>query len=64
MRSCWQRPASSPSRGGPHDRRAERLYGGLGWQRCGVVPGHAPWPDGGLCGKTIFFKPIEALTAP
>ncbi|MES2529686.1 MAG: GNAT family N-acetyltransferase [Pseudomonadota bacterium] len=43
---------------------AERLYGGLGWQRCGVVPGYALWPDGGLCGTTIFFKPIEALRAP
>lgn len=43
---------------------AERLYGALGWQRCGVVPGYALWPDGGLCGTTIFFKPIEALRAP
>ncbi len=42
---------------------AERLYGGLGWQRCGVVPGYALWPQGGLCGTTIFFKPVAALSA-
>lgn len=27
---------------------AERLYPRLGWQRCGVIPGYAFWPGGGL----------------
>ncbi|MBC8056625.1 MAG: GNAT family N-acetyltransferase [Rhizobiales bacterium] len=37
---------------------AERLYARLGWQRCGVIPGYALWPDGGLCATTVFFKPL------
>jgi GNAT superfamily N-acetyltransferase len=28
---------------------AERLYARLGWQRCGVIPDYALWPQGGLC---------------
>lgn len=38
---------------------AERLYQRLGWQRCGVIPGFALWPRGGLCPTTIFFKPLR-----
>ena len=37
---------------------AERLYERQGWQRCGVIPGFALLPQGGLCGTTIFFKPL------
>jgi GNAT superfamily N-acetyltransferase len=37
---------------------AERVYERLGWQRCGVIPGYALWPRGGLCSTTIFFKPL------
>lgn len=37
---------------------AERLYERQGWQRCGVIPGFALWPRGGLCPTTIFFKPL------
>jgi GNAT superfamily N-acetyltransferase len=33
---------------------AERLYGRTGWQRVGVVPDYAMWPDGGFC-DTVFF---------
>ncbi len=33
---------------------AARLYARLGWQRCGVIPGYALLPHGGLC-DTIFF---------
>lgn len=40
---------------------AERLYERLGWQRCGVIPGYALWPNGGLCATTVFFKPIDPL---
>ena len=39
---------------------AERLYERQGWQRCGVIPGFALWPRGGLCPTTIFFKPRPA----
>jgi GNAT superfamily N-acetyltransferase len=38
---------------------AERLYERLGWQRCGVIPGFALWPAGGLCATTIFFKSLS-----
>jgi GNAT superfamily N-acetyltransferase len=34
----------------------ERLYARLGWQRCGVIPDYALWPDGRPCATTIFFK--------
>jgi GNAT superfamily N-acetyltransferase len=35
---------------------AERLYARSGWQRAGVIPDYALWPDGGLCDTTIFWK--------
>jgi GNAT superfamily N-acetyltransferase len=35
---------------------AERLYEKLGWQRCGVIPGYALWPRGGLCDTTFFYR--------
>ena len=28
----------------------------LGWQRCGVIPGYALWPRGGLCDTTVFYR--------
>ena len=34
---------------------AERLYARLGWQRVGVIPGYALWPQGGLCATTILL---------
>ena len=37
---------------------AERLYEREGWQRCGVIPGYALLPRGGLCPTTFFFKPL------
>lgn len=33
---------------------AERLYVRTGWQRCGVIPGFALLPRGGLC-DTVFY---------
>ena len=39
---------------------AERLYARLGWQRCGEIPGFALWPQGGLCGTTVFYKGVAA----
>ncbi|XXY24598.1 hypothetical protein WMF15_30180 [Sorangium sp. So ce233] len=37
---------------------AERLYTRLGWQRCGVIPGYALWPWGGLCSTTVFYREL------
>jgi len=37
---------------------AERLYAKLGWQRCGVIPGYALWPGGGLCDTTVFYRTL------
>lgn len=37
---------------------AERLYERLGWQRVGVIPGYALYPDGRLCDTTYFWKAI------
>ena len=35
---------------------AERVYSRLGWQRLGVIPGYALWPEGGLVDTTVFYK--------
>ena len=35
---------------------AERLYERMGWQRCGVIPGYALLPQGGLCDTTYFYR--------
>ena len=35
---------------------AERLYPRVGWERTGVIPDYALWPDGGLCDTTVFYK--------
>jgi GNAT superfamily N-acetyltransferase len=44
---------------------AERLYERQGWQRVGVVPGFALYPDGRPCATTFYFKALEAdLTGP
>ncbi len=37
---------------------AERLYARLGWQRVGVIPDYALWPDGRFCDTTVFYKRI------
>ncbi len=37
---------------------AERLYARLGWSRVGVIPDYAHWPEGSLCGTTIFYKAL------
>jgi GNAT superfamily N-acetyltransferase len=37
---------------------AERLYSCAGWQRCGVVPGYALLPHGGLCATTFLFREL------
>ena len=37
---------------------AERLYARSGWQRVGVVPDYAMWPQGGFCDTTFFWKKL------
>lgn len=38
---------------------AERLYARHGWQRCGVIPNYALFPDGRPCSTTIYFKSLR-----
>jgi hypothetical protein len=35
---------------------AEAIYPRLGWQRAGVIPDYALWPQGGFCDTTLFYK--------
>jgi ribosomal protein S18 acetylase RimI-like enzyme len=37
---------------------AEHLYTSLGWQRVGVIPNYAKWPDGRYCDTTVLYKDI------
>jgi GNAT superfamily N-acetyltransferase len=37
---------------------AEKIYPRLGWERVGVIPDYALWPQGGFCDTTIFYKRI------
>ncbi|HWN20860.1 MAG TPA: GNAT family N-acetyltransferase [Gaiellaceae bacterium] len=39
---------------------AERLYARLGWNRVGVIPGYALYPDGRPCDTTYFWKALPA----
>ena len=41
-----------------HRRSAERLYARLGWNRVGVIPGYALYPDGRPCDTTVFWKAL------
>jgi len=38
---------------------AERLYARMGWQRCGIIPGYALLPQGGLCDTTVFYRRLD-----
>jgi GNAT superfamily N-acetyltransferase len=35
---------------------AETVYERLGWQRAGVIPDYALYPDGRYCATTFFYK--------
>jgi GNAT superfamily N-acetyltransferase len=37
---------------------AEGIYPKYGWQRVGVIPDYALYPDGSYCGTTLFYKRI------
>jgi GNAT superfamily N-acetyltransferase len=36
----------------------ERVYTRLGWNRVGVIPGYALYPDGRPCDTTVFWKSV------
>jgi len=38
---------------------AERLYQRDGWVRVGDIPNYARWPEGPLCGTTVYYKPLS-----
>ncbi len=38
---------------------AERLYARQGWERAGIIPNYALWPQGGFCATTVFFKSLR-----
>ncbi|MNL87635.1 Acetyltransferase [compost metagenome] len=38
---------------------AEAIYERLGWERVGVIPDYALFPDGRYCSTTLFFKRIH-----
>jgi ribosomal protein S18 acetylase RimI-like enzyme len=37
---------------------AERLYLRLGWNKAGIIPNYALYPDGTWCDTTIFWKQL------
>jgi GNAT superfamily N-acetyltransferase len=37
---------------------AERLYLRLGWNKVGVIPNYALYPDGRFCDTTVFWKQV------
>jgi GNAT superfamily N-acetyltransferase len=39
----------------------ERLYARLGWERVGVIPNYAFYPDGELCDTTVFYRDLGPL---
>ena len=43
---------------------AERLYQGMGWNRVGVVPDFALYPDGRPCATTFFWKALAETPRP
>jgi len=42
---------------------AERLYQRLGWERVGVIPGYALFPEGGLRSTTVFYRNLMDRSA-
>lgn len=38
---------------------AEAIYERLGWERAGVIPDYALFPDGRYCSTTLFYKRIH-----
>lgn len=38
---------------------AEAIYPRFGWERVGVIPDYALWPQGGFCSTTLFYKRLR-----
>jgi ribosomal protein S18 acetylase RimI-like enzyme len=38
---------------------AEHLYVSLDWQRAGIIPRYAKWPDGRFCDTTVLYKEMR-----
>ena len=38
------------------DGDAARLYERIGWERVGVIPDYALFPQGGLCATTVYYR--------
>lgn len=43
---------------------AESIYPRYGWQRAGVIPDYALFPDGRFCATTFFYKRIGPVGEP
>lgn len=37
---------------------AEAIYPRFGWEKAGIIPDYALWPQGGFCDTTLFYKRI------
>ncbi|RCS23764.1 N-acetyltransferase [Phyllobacterium salinisoli] len=37
---------------------AEAIYAHLGWQKAGIIPNYALFPDGSYCATTFFYRDI------
>lgn len=42
------------------DGDAARLYERLGWQRAGVIPRYALYPQGGYCDTTYYYRDLRS----
>ncbi len=42
------------------DGDAARLYERIGWERVGVIPDYALFPQGGLCSTTYYYRNLGA----
>jgi hypothetical protein len=38
---------------------ATRLYERRGWQRVGMIPDFALWPDGSPCDTVVYYKRLH-----
>jgi GNAT superfamily N-acetyltransferase len=42
------------------DSAGDRLYARGGWNRVGIIPNYALWPDGRLCPTRYYYKDLRA----
>jgi GNAT superfamily N-acetyltransferase len=42
---------------------ADHLYTDAGWQRVGIIPDYALYPDGRLCDVVLYYKKLTTETA-